>query len=671
LKNVPRVLKWILGGLLVFEIIYVAAGIFLVQSGQVDRWINNKPEKRTITFDSAWTFVPGVAHVSGARVVNQGRGNQLEIVVDKARAFVSPLELLVKRVHIMGLEAQGVEFRFRKRPQTMEEAGEREETAPAIEGIEFEPYDGPTQEEEDRAKAEKRKAEGEPPKREGEGWTIVFTGSKVRDVRDVWIDAIRLQGTGKVAASVTVGPGRDKQVSIRSADVRYPEAAVVLEGSTVAEDLALRVEGMMERFLTKRDKGKALLRKISAEVELEGRSTGRLLNGYFSKAGWLEFQSEPRRANAHVRVEQGKLLAGSRLELAEGPLEAEFAGFIVQGQAAARLETVPGDGEVAIADVEVSFTDYGMRRLAEGDSVMKGTDLLIEARSPADLMLMPPDDFDGKLEFGEAMFPDLTFVNEMLPQGGGIEVRSGRGSVSGGFEIKESAAVQGSVKILTEELVVGAAGVENAGAVEVMIEVPDGNLNDLKFGVDRTRVEFHDFAFTSAGSTKDRPEWQGHIEVTRGTLSLGEGVGGALVLTFSDTRPLVAFLSRDKPLKGWQENLLMLEEVRGEGVVEMTRGTWTIGHFGIRGGKLDVRMRASMGPKGIFGKALAQYGILKAGIGIAGDNRDLKILRAGSWYKKDDIPGTPPLIPEHAEPGDEEEAGQAADAGDGATEAAG
>ena len=97
----------------------------------------------------------------------------------------------------------------------------------------------------------------------------------------------------------------------------------------------------------------------------------------------------------------------------------------------------------------------------------------------------------------------------------------------------------------------------------------------------------------------------------------------------------------------------MIEEVTGEGVAELKARTAKIRHFGVRGEKLDVRMRASMGPDGIFGKALAKYGILKAGIGIEGDERDLKIIRAGTWYKKDDLPGMPPLIPEHAGPGDE------------------
>jgi hypothetical protein len=658
MKNIPRVLKWILGGLLAFEIVYVLAGIILVQSGQVDRWINKNPEKTMVTFDSAWSFVPGVARVSGVRVVNQGRGNQLEVVVDKARGFVNPLELLKKRVHVMGVNAEGVEFRFRKRPKTTEEAVERAEFAPPIEGIELEPWDGPTKEEEERAKAEKRAAEGKPPKKEGEGMTIAFTGAKIRDVREVWIDGIKITGSGRVAASVTIGPGSDREISIWSADVRYPDAQLEIGGTAVSKDLALRVEGSMAPFFTKQTKGKALVALITAQLEVEGMSSGQILNAYFGKAGWLEFESESRPMKASLDVRQGKIMAGSYIELAEGTLGAEFAGFIAEGQAGARLEAVPGDGDVAVADVRVAFSDYGMRRQAEGEPVMKGADLVIEARSPADLMLMPPEDFEGKLGLGTAEFPDLTFMNGLLPPGGGFTVKSGRGSVDGGFEIQEGAAVHGQVKIVTEDLIVDAAGVDTAGGVEVTIEVPDGNMKELKLGIDHTRVELHDFDFQSVGAVEDLPPWQGRFEVTEGTVDLGDeaGIDATMELTFSDTRPLVAFLARDKPMKGWQENLLMISEVTGEGVVNVSSGTTTIRHFGVRGEKLDVRFRAAMGPDGIFGKALAKYGILKAGIGIEGDDRDLKILSPGGWYKKDDIPGMPALMPEHSGPGDEEAA---------------
>lgn len=207
------------------------------------------------------------------------------------------------------------------------------------------------------------------------------------------------------------------------------------------------------------------------------------------------------------------------------------------------------------------------------------------------------------------------------------------------------------MKIRTADLVLGAGGVKNDGDVEVTIEIPDGNLDELKFSMDHTRIEFQNFDFTSEGYEEKLPPWQGRFEMAEGTLDLGEAkrLDGRLEIGFTDTRPLVAFLSKDKPMKGWKKNLLMIEKVTAESVAEMTPGTTTIRHFGIRGEKLDVRFRATINKQGAFGKARARYGILKAGIAIEGQERGLRIRRVGSWYQKDDIPGMPPLLKKYEE----------------------
>jgi len=150
------------------------------------------------------------------------------------------------------------------------------------------------------------------------------------------------------------------------------------------------------------------------------------------------------------------------------------------------------------------------------------------------------------------------------------------------------------------------------------------------------------------------PDWSGRVTVSGGTLDLGTapGVEARFDLAFSDSRPLVAFLSRDKPLGGWKERMLTIGEIRGESVAGFTEGTTTIRHLGLRSEKLDVRFRALVDGRGAFGKARVRYGFLKVGIGLVGNDRDLKVTRVGSWYKRDgDIPGMPPLLPEFEEVG--------------------
>jgi hypothetical protein len=119
--RVRRLVFGLLAVLAALELAYVAAGVYLVRSGQVERWINKHPEKLRITFGSAWTVVPGVVHFRGLRFVQQGRGSQLEGVVDSGGGTVEPAELLARRVHVVGLRASGVEFRWRPRPKTAEE----------------------------------------------------------------------------------------------------------------------------------------------------------------------------------------------------------------------------------------------------------------------------------------------------------------------------------------------------------------------------------------------------------------------------------------------------------------------------------------------------------------------------------------------------------------------
>jgi hypothetical protein len=644
MNGIKRVLRWSVGALVAFEVVYVLAAIIVVQSGQVDRWVNTHPEKLKITFASAWTFIPGLVHLGGVRVVNQGRGNQLEAVVDKAWVFVNPIALIGKRVQALGFRARGVEFRYRKRPKTPEEALELAKVVPSIEGAPLEPYAGPPKDE---------KEDGRQPKAGKREWAVDVRDARLADVREVWMGGLRLRGHGDVDASVLVETGAGTRLSLRRAELRYDGGEVDLKDQPFSRALKMHVAGKMEPFNTRETKGKAILGLVTAQVELEAQNAGQILNYYYDDIRWLRFEGQPRRLTAQLAIERGKVKPGGRVELAKGPLGAEFAGFIAEGQAGVRLLTVPARaGGGTDAEVRVDFSDYGMRRLAEGPPVMKGAGLFIEARSPADLEKMPPKDVEGQIQLGKAEFPDLTFVNALLPGGKGL-VKNGRASVDGGFQIGLGGACHGEVKVGTAELVVQSGGVATRGDVEVTIAVPDGDLNALRFGLDDTRVEFANFDFESQAADKSLAPWKGRFAVIDGTLDLGEDRGvdiRRLDLRFTDTRPLIAFLSQNKPLPGWQENLLMIEDIKGEGIVVAQPGQATVRHFGVRGEKLDVRFRAAVGAQGAFGKAIAKYSIVKVGIGLEGKERDLKLIRVGSWYKKeDDIRGMPKLIPKYAE----------------------
>jgi hypothetical protein len=162
---------------------------------------------------------------------------------------------------------------------------------PRIEGVPWEPYPGPPP---------------GPPKTKP-GWTVVFTGARLDQVREVWIGPRHLRGPGTVDASVTVGG--DKRVSIRDVDARFEKASSSLGGQQVYSDLTFRLRGRMEPFYPKETKGLALLPLVHARVEIDGRlpSGAAALDYYLRNAPWVTFSGGEARLSARLEVAGGRL----------------------------------------------------------------------------------------------------------------------------------------------------------------------------------------------------------------------------------------------------------------------------------------------------------------------------------------------------------------------------
>jgi hypothetical protein len=620
-RRIGRLLVALLAAVGALEVAYVAAGLYLVRSGQVERWINKHPEKLRVTFDSAWTVIPGVVHFRGFRIVQQGRGSQLEGVVDRGWGVVELLELPARRIHVVGLRAHGVEFRLRRRPKTAEEtAAGPPPMAPPVEGAPWEPWSGPP-----------------PGPRKPARWAVVVTGAVLDDVRDVWIHDRRLTGPGSVAASVTVG--RDKRISISGVDARFEGARSGFGQETAFSDLTFRLRGSMQTFDPKETKGLALVSLVRADLDFAGRlpSAAALLNYYLRGAPWVRFSGGEARVTARFGVDGGRLRPGGWIELAPTQLRAGFAGFTAEGAASTRLD-VAGEGDAAEALLGVTFDAYALRRDAAPDPpVMRGRKLAIDARAPASLAQLPPPDFAGRIDVGEAELPDLTFVNEYLPGGGGVRVKRGSARAEGSFDLNDGGhSCKGSLKVTGQRLVLDAAGVETSGAVSIALAVPRGDILSLDFGVDGTRVDLDRFAFATADVKAGPADWSGGVSFPAARLDMSGALKleGRVEMRASDTRPLVAFLSADKPLKGWKKRLLSVEEVRGGGRFHLGDGTVAVDDFRVAGGPIELRARARVTPDGAFGKVLARYGILKAGIELKGRDRSLHAFRPEHWFEQ-------------------------------------
>jgi len=625
LRHALTVLLAVLG---VLEVAYVVGGLVLVKSGQVGRWINKNPQKLNITFDSVWPIVPGVVRVRNFRIVNQGRGDQLEGKVDLVWGAVNPLELLARRVHVVWLRCRGVEFRLRKRPATAVEAASLPTGFPAIDGVTWEPYTGPP------PATPTATAKGKEKKNR---MTIVFTRSLLEEVREVWIGDRRLRGSGAVVASVTIYG--DGPIAIPHADVRFDGARVENGAEETFTGVRLGVLGELARYDTKMTRGLGILSLITARVDLDAHMpTGAgYLNAYLRNAPWIRFDGGEGDLSAHLSVDDGKLVPGGHVELSSSDRQAAFAGFTVRGKARTRLDIVPA-GKGADARLTVEFDRYDLRRGEDApEPVMRGEGLRIVATTPASLTDIPPSDFSGRLELGRAVFPRLDFANKFLPSGEGLRVLGGSAKVEGAFDVAGSgSACSGSMKVSTDGLSLDTGGVGMKGAFTLDLKVPRGNLLEQTFDVDGMRISLDRFTFASKHDEATAPDWSASIAFPKGHLVLGKAfaVRGLMELRASDSRPVAAFLSKDKPLKGWKKKLVTVGEIKGGSRFSLSGGTLEVDDFVVGWEGTEIKTRFRTTPEGARGKALVHIGILKAGISLEGKERNLKIIGPTSWFEK-------------------------------------
>lgn len=620
-RRAAAVLAWVLGGL---EVVYVVGGLALVKSGQVGRWINRKPDKTHITFDSVWPIVPGVVRVRNFRIVNQGRSDQLEGKVDLVWGAVNPLELLASRVHVVWLRCRGVEFRLRPRPRTAEEAAQLRVGYPEIDGVAWAPSSAPP---------------GAAPKaKTGKGTTIVFTRSHLAEVREVWIAERRLRGKGMVVASVTVFG--DGPIAIPHADVRFEEARIDNGPEETYADLSFRVLGKMARYDTRVTKGPGILELIRARVELQARmpSGGGYLNVYLRNAPWIRFDGGEAMLSARLAVGDGKLAPASFVELTSADRQAEIGGFFVHGTARTRLDVVEGRGAVPDARLGVDFDRYELKRGKDAkEPLMIGQGLRIAATAPASLTEVPPKEFAGRLDLGKAEFPKLDFLNALFPAGSRLRIRGGRASVGGAVDVAAGgASCRGALKVRAVGLGLDTGGVAMTGAFTLDVAIPQGDLLEDAFVVDGTRLSLDRFAFDSRHDAATAPDWNASVAFPEGHIALADGFAtrGRVTLHASDSRPVAAFLSKDKPLSGWKKKLVTVGAIDGGGRFSLGRGRLGVDDFRVGWDGAEVRARFRTDEKGAWGKALVRYGILKAGISLEGKERGLRLLGPQTWYEK-------------------------------------
>ena len=250
--------------LLVFEVFYLIAANIFIRTDLLTQLINKKPEKTSITWESATTYLPGFFTVKGFTLRSQTRKDQIYLHVAEADARISLFKLVFKTIHIRGVDARNADFRYRERLDRPPKTGQEEEPRKQPANVEYWPeipgYSNPP---------DPKPEDLYPAKKKKRPWTIKITGAEVEGPVRVALNDFLLQGDGWVGGGVTVKPR--ETITIHRGRLGLESTTVTFGPEVVTEGLAINCDIRFDPFPAKGAKLPDVIGGISGDLSIAGQ----------------------------------------------------------------------------------------------------------------------------------------------------------------------------------------------------------------------------------------------------------------------------------------------------------------------------------------------------------------------------------------------------------------
>jgi hypothetical protein len=472
-------------------------------------------------------------------------------------------------------------------------------------------------------------------------WAVEMPDTQIVSLRSLAWQSDRLLGPGKLEGSLTFD--RSRLLTVRRAALTVPAGALESGGARVARRIALRAEVRVAPFVPGAIRGAALLRLLSGAVTVQGQvSSLGFLQRYLQKASWLQVQGQGR-LDTELRLEAGRLLAGSRLDV-RGNVRAVFLDSAASGEA-----VLTGEVEAGAAAMRVSFADFAIAplpRMSSGGgeaptSYIQGNGLRLAIASTDLDLATPVSDLRAAVDLPDGEVPDLTVYNAYLPPDTGVSLLSGTGRLR--LHLDLNAATQtarGEVLLTSGAMRVRFQDVELAGNLLLRAQLAGRDLKARRFQIAGTRLDLDRVTYREIGEAgeagAESPDWWAHLQLTDGTMVWGRPLSlqSAALLEMKSSGFLLAVFARKKNFLRWFHRLLSVEDVRAEGTIRCGDGAIEIAPLRVTGGRLDLRSRLRFTRSGRQGDLFLRWGKLAAGIELRDGKRTYKLRHPEEWFEQ-------------------------------------
>ena len=584
-----------LAALVVFA--YPLIGNLLIVTGVAHALVNLKPEKIQMSWDSAWTLIPGRFSVSGLEFASTTPRNHFALKVDRGEVALSLLGFLTKTVDITHGTARGVEVRYAKVTQTESVSDPSLANSTTQHTVEIA---------QSQSTPDTSGATGKAP------WTIQLDRINATEIRKVTIENL----TG-VEDLEFFGNGRldDLKMSlVTKGGLMQVDRAIgemVIQSQTGARTelnpLSIRADLRISSHRPREYRGREKLQFFSGTVEAKGN---------FASLGVLEFLPESElnlqvggegNIDAFVILEDGEFRSGSRLKFDSDGIETRFLNFAAKGHGELNA-TVDADRQQAV-DIRIALDRFELSELNGGPAYLTGRDLEVIAQGPR--LYAQRRNIDAQTDFsfdiGEGWINDITHYNKFIGPASGVRFLSGSARTRGGLVVDNGIA-SGLIEISGQNVTLSARDREIEADFNLKANLSEGAWATRTFRLRESSLRLDNVQIASKARETDE-DWWGELTVDRGLLVWKQpfDIDGKMTLAMRDIEPLIAMF-RDPAKKETKiDQLLNVKDVQGRLLAQSRDGEFRIDPLHIDSDDLEVISRLSMSSETVDGLLYAKF----------------------------------------------------------------
>ena len=579
---------------LVLWVVYLVGVNLIINSDLLPQLVAPHPERTNISWERAWTVVPGLIHVRGFKLRSHSRGTLWTLEVDRGRAFFNLFALPFKTVHIVAPRARGIDFVL----------GTADTVLP-------------------------RKKKKKP------GMKIRISYARVVGIRSMRIGEMALDGPMRAGGSFSTrarGPLR-----MRGAWLAVDSTTLRRGEETLARDLRIDVRASIDRFVPNERRGESLLPFLVARIQISGEVADlSFLNVLLRSTKAVSFSGGSGRIDADLRLTRGVVEPKSRLVTEEANYTVDYLGYRAEGKG--RILGFSAADTTVHELLNLHLESYSLAVRGEESPYLEGKDLVVSVRGDEGIQLGEKGlQSDVIIDMPEAQVLDMTVYNRNFPSEGGIRIVSGSGRVKSHVEILErSGGGSAEVHLTAEDLVIEIDDKEVVGDLVATGRVKVLDLEKMVFDPSGTRVELRNAGVYVGDAGENTPEWWGVVEIPAGRITLSRPTSGEADFTIEaeSAAPVFALFAKTQKKADKMDRRLNTEGLSGSGHVRLGEGVIALTDLELDGGKAYVRAEICVQRGELHGLVHAKYGILAVAAELHDKKETLHITSPKKWFER-------------------------------------